>query len=151
MTSSATEIRTAAEKLRALATAATHEDRTRWETGHTLGSKSPVVVDNHERPTVLIETWAAHREQVDAYLTAFASPVVGLAVAGWLDHAADTLDGDTYHDISEHPDDDPDEGPQCVDDCGACQDEQAALAVARAILAPAVGQEDDTAARTKEN
>ncbi|MFF1916175.1 hypothetical protein ACFVYE_32230 [Streptomyces sp. NPDC058239] len=71
-------------KLRDLATNAAHEDRTRWETGHTLGSKSPVVVDDHEKPTVLIETWAKHREQVDAYLTAFASPVVGLAVAEWL-------------------------------------------------------------------
>lgn len=84
----ANEIRAAADRLRTLATAAAHEDRTRREVGHTLGSKSRVVVDNHERPTVLIESWAAHREQVDDYLAAFASPVVGLGVALWLEKTA---------------------------------------------------------------
>ncbi|WP_329424038.1 hypothetical protein [Streptomyces sp. NBC_01268] len=87
-TTPADEIRAAAKKLRSLATGAAHEDRTRWEVGHTLGSKSRVVVDNHERPTVLIETWAAHREQVDDYLAAFASPAVGLGVAQWLEQTA---------------------------------------------------------------
>ncbi|MER7623897.1 hypothetical protein [Streptomyces sp. NPDC126503] len=86
------EIRTAVDRLRALATAAAHDgDRTRWEVGHTLGSKSRVVVDNHEQPTVLIETWAAHREQVDDYLAAFASPAVGLGVALLLERTADEI------------------------------------------------------------
>ncbi|MEU9703055.1 hypothetical protein [Streptomyces sp. NPDC047981] len=86
------EICAAANKLRTLATAAAHdEDRTRWEVGHTLGSKSRVVVDNHERPTVLIETWAAHREQVDDYLAAFASPAIGLGVALLLERTADEI------------------------------------------------------------
>ncbi|MFE7547078.1 hypothetical protein [Streptomyces gardneri] len=88
---SATEIRAAADKLRTLATSATHEDRTRWEAGHTLGSKSPVVVDNHERPTVLIETWAKRREHVDAYLAAFASPAIGIGVAHWLEQTANEI------------------------------------------------------------
>jgi len=145
MTDAATEIRAAAQKLRTLATAAAHEDRTRWEVGYTLGSKSRVVVDNHERPTVLIESWAAHREQVDDYLAAFASPVVGLAVADWLEHEADAIDTVTTHDVAEYPDDDPDEGPQCVDECGACTAERHALAVARAINSAATKEPACTA------
>lgn len=91
-TTIATELRTAAEKLRTLATGAAHEDRTRWEIGHTLGSKTRVVLDNHERPTVLIDTWAQHREHVDDYLATFASPAVALAVADWLTEQADLHD-----------------------------------------------------------
>ncbi|MBD3004731.1 hypothetical protein [Streptomyces sp. 5-10] len=81
----ASELQEAADKLRALAIAATHEGRVLWEVGHTIGSKTQVVVDNHERPTVLLEAWAKDREQVNEYLAAFASPAVALAVVGWLE------------------------------------------------------------------
>ena len=124
MPDTTTEIRTAAEKLRNLATAAAHEDRTRWEVGHTLGSKSRVIVDNHEQPTVLIETWAKHREQVDDYLAAFASPTVGLAVARWLEQTANEIAdcGGFAAGAVEHPMSDRDHNAW-----------SAALAVARAI------------------
>ncbi|BCK73951.1 hypothetical protein Srufu_079040 (plasmid) [Streptomyces libani subsp. rufus] len=88
----AAELRAAADKVRALAQAAAPDGRTRWMVGHTLGSKSRVVIDDHEQPTVLIETWAKHREQVDDYLTTFASPIVAEAVADWLETTATYVD-----------------------------------------------------------
>ncbi|MFC8945945.1 hypothetical protein [Streptomyces rochei] len=88
----ADELRTAATKLRTLAAAAMHDDRPQWQIGHTLSSKTRVVVDNQKRPSLLIETWAPRREQVDDYLVAFASPVVAFAVADWLDQAAHHYD-----------------------------------------------------------
>ncbi|GAA2770451.1 hypothetical protein XF35_38955 [Streptomyces platensis subsp. clarensis] len=131
MTSSATKIRNAAERLRSLATAAAHEDRTRWMVGHTLGSKSPVVVDNHEKPTVLIESWAQHREQVNDYLAAFGSPMVGLAVAALLEQQADLLEDEPFHDQVAYPG----EPRECSEDCHACASEEHALGVARAFSA----------------
>ncbi|MGQ4353173.1 hypothetical protein [Streptomyces drozdowiczii] len=87
----ADELRQAASLLRDNATAAIHEGRTTWSTGHTLGSRSPVVVDDQEQPSVLIETYAARLERVNSYL-ALLGPATGLALADWLEAAAVTYD-----------------------------------------------------------
>ncbi|THA56126.1 hypothetical protein [Streptomyces sp. A1136] len=81
------ELHAAARLLLDRAADAIHEDRLTWATGHTLGSKSPVVVDDQERPSVLIETWAPRREAVNAYL-ALLGPATGLALADWLAETA---------------------------------------------------------------
>ncbi|MGW7712146.1 hypothetical protein [Streptomyces sp. NPDC054771] len=86
-TTPADELRQAAVLLRRKATAATHEGRTRWVTGHTLGSRSPVVLDDPEQPSVLIETYAARLESVNRYL-ALLGPATGLALADWLETAS---------------------------------------------------------------
>lgn len=88
MTQPADILRAAADKLRNAATAAIHDDRSTWRRGNTRGSKSPVVVDNTETPTVLIETWAKRLEDVNAYLE-LVGPALGLAIAGWLDREAE--------------------------------------------------------------
>ncbi|MFE7626069.1 hypothetical protein [Streptomyces sp. NPDC057509] len=87
MTTPATELRAAAALLRDKATEAVHEGRTTWSTGNTLGSRSPVVVDDQEQPSVLIETFAARLERVNSYLT-LVGPATGLALADWLDTMA---------------------------------------------------------------
>ncbi|MYR75118.1 MULTISPECIES: hypothetical protein [unclassified Streptomyces] len=84
------ELQAAASLLRDKATAAIHEGRTTWTTGHTLGSRSPVVVDDQKQPSVLIETYAARLERVNSYL-ALVGPATGLVVADWLDSAAERL------------------------------------------------------------
>lgn len=76
----------------------------------------------------------AETPEVAGYIVAM-GPLVGEALAAWLESAADGSDN-AMHDVAEYPDDDPDEGPQCVDDCDACTDEAAALAVADALLDP---------------
>lgn len=86
--SPADELRAAASRLRELAERATHENRTAWSTGNTLGSKIPVVVDDPEQPSVLIETYAARLEAVNRYVAAM-DPALGLALAAWLDQAAE--------------------------------------------------------------
>ncbi|MFF3127230.1 hypothetical protein ACFVRD_34115 [Streptomyces sp. NPDC057908] len=91
MPTRADELRQAASLLRDKATAATHEGRTRWTTGHTLGSRSPVVLDDPEQPSVLIETYAARLERVNSYL-ALLGPATGLALAKWLDRTAEAVD-----------------------------------------------------------
>ncbi|MBT2449455.1 hypothetical protein J7F03_20660 [Streptomyces sp. ISL-43] len=102
----AEELEAAASLLRDRATAAIHEDRTTWSTGHTLGSKSPVVVDDQEKPSVLIETYAARLEAVNRYL-ALLGPATGLALADWLEQQAATLAATTHpawqETVSEHP------------------------------------------------
>jgi len=91
-TPSADVLRQAASLLRDKATAAIHEGRTTWSAGHTLGSKSPVVVDDPEQPSVLIETFAARLERVNSYLELL-GPATGLALADWLDAEAGRLSG----------------------------------------------------------
>ncbi|MFJ6440239.1 hypothetical protein [Streptomyces sp. NPDC091649] len=86
-TTPADQLRAAATLLRDKATAAIHEGRTTWSTGHTLGSRSPVVVDDPDQPSVLIETYAARLERVNSYL-ALVDPALGLALADWLGRAA---------------------------------------------------------------
>ncbi|MFJ6608157.1 hypothetical protein [Streptomyces lydicus] len=88
MTSPAATLRTAADKLRTLANAATYEDRTTWTPGHTKGSLSAVILDHPERPGVLIETWASHLEDVNAYIATM-DPALGLVIADWLNSAAE--------------------------------------------------------------
>ena len=83
----AAELRAAADRLRDLAERAIHEDRPQWNTGHTLGSRSPVVIDHAETPSVLIESYAARLEAVNRYVAAM-DPALGLALANWLDAAA---------------------------------------------------------------
>jgi hypothetical protein len=84
MPSPAAELREAATLLRDTATAAIHEDRRTWSTGNTLGSKSPVIVDDQEQPSVLIETYAARLEAVNRYL-ALLGPATGIALAKLLE------------------------------------------------------------------
>lgn len=90
-------LRRAAAKLRERAQGAVHEDRTTWSTGNTLGSKSPVVVDHPEQPSVLIETYAARLEAVNRYI-ALIGPATGLALADWLEYTAQFAD--LYTDLS---------------------------------------------------
>lgn len=97
MPSPAAKLREAASLLRDTATAAIHEDRTTWSTGSTLGSKSPVVVDHPETPSVLIETYAARLEAVNRYL-ALLGPATGIALADWLDAHAEILSSAAQYD-----------------------------------------------------
>lgn len=83
-------IRSAAARLRQLATAAAHNDRADWTTGHTLGTRSPVVIDDPQEPTVLIETYAARLEDVNAYVAAM-DPATGSDIADWLGATADAM------------------------------------------------------------
>lgn len=80
----ADELRAAAQRIRDLAERAIHEDRPHWSTGNTLGSRSPVVIDDPEQPSVLIETYAARLEAVNRYIAAM-DPALGRAVADLLE------------------------------------------------------------------
>lgn len=84
-------LRAAAANLRHAAQSAIHEGRSTWVLGATKGSKSPVVVDDPDRPSVLIETWAERLESVNAYLT-FVPPAVGLALATLLESEASLME-----------------------------------------------------------
>lgn len=127
-TTPAETLRAAAETLRDLADRATHDDRPHWTTGHTLGSRTPVVVDHPETPSVLVETYAARLEAVNRYI-AVMDPALGAALADWLERTAKlaALYAELHHAetgttvADPHPD-------------GTIRD---ALAVARAILEPA--------------
>lgn len=96
----AATIARAAIRLRALAERATHEDRPVWMYGYTMRGRTPVVLDDVAEPSVLIETYAARREAVNRYVVAV-GPATGLAVAAWLDQAAEALIG------VDVPDDEP--------------------------------------------
>lgn len=125
-------LRTAAERLRELAERAIHEERPQWSTGHTLGSRSPVVVDHAESPSVLIESYAARLEAVNRYVAAM-DPALGLALAKWL------RETDALHEPQRCTDGPPD--CTCTTGCGWCGDEdwpcsdtRNALAVAHHVL-----------------
>lgn len=105
----------AAARLRQLAEHATHEDRPVWMFGYTMRSRTPVVLDHPDKPSVLIETYAANLEAVNRYIAAM-DPAVGLALAAWLESW-------TGIELNEH-------GPMP-------EDAQHALAVARQILGEA--------------
>lgn len=96
----AEELRTAATTLHELAERATHEDRPTWSTGHTLGSRSPVVIDDPEKPSVLIETYAARLEAVNRYIAAM-DPAVGGLLAKLLEVEADVVAARTDQDGTE--------------------------------------------------
>ncbi|WP_327162836.1 hypothetical protein [Streptomyces zaomyceticus] len=83
----ADKLRAAALLVRELAEGATHDGRRTWSPGHTLSSRSPVVVDDHKQPTVLIETWAPRLEAVNAYVAAM-DPGLGVLLAELLDDHA---------------------------------------------------------------
>lgn len=85
---SASQLTAAAKLLRERATAAIHGGRTTWRLGNTLGTKTAVVLDDPDKPTVLIETYAERLERVNAYLT-LVGPATGLALAEWLESAAE--------------------------------------------------------------
>ena len=72
------------------------------------------------------------REPWNAEYIALMQPAVGALLADWLDSVAEKYE-DAYHDVAEHEDDDPDEGPACVDDCDACTSINEPLALARQI------------------
>ncbi|MFC8494739.1 hypothetical protein ACFUJU_28885 [Streptomyces sp. NPDC057235] len=76
----ADKLRAAATLVRELAEGATHEGRTTWRPGRTLTSRSPVVINDEEQPSVLIETWAPRLEIVNAYIAAM-DPGLGLLLA----------------------------------------------------------------------
>jgi hypothetical protein len=128
--SPADELRTAAARLRELAERATHENGPHWSTGHTLGSRSPVVLDHPEEPSVLIETYAARLEAVNRYIAA-KDPALGTAVAGWLGQAAHYYDAGVQaaDDVFR---DDP-AGREAFLTTGPGAPSEHALAVARAI------------------
>jgi hypothetical protein len=77
----------AAQRLRERAIDAVHGGRTTWRRGNTLGTRTKVVLDDPDKPTVLIETYAERLERVNAYLE-LVGPATGLALADWLDDAA---------------------------------------------------------------
>jgi hypothetical protein len=127
----AAELRAAAQKLRDLAERAAHEDRTDWIVGHTKGSRSPVVLDHVEEPSVLIETYAARLEAVNRYVAAM-GPRVGVLLAAWLEseaarHEACATAAKEIWVIADHPD----AAAWMATGPGAVKPE--ALAVARAI------------------
>jgi len=121
------ELRAAAEHLRALANAAVHDGRHTWTTAATLGSKSPVVVDDEQQPTVLIETFASRLEDVNRYLAAV-DPKAGLLLA-------DLLESVSY-DPDDSALDDPGSDRHDACDRTVCAP-SAALALARILNATA--------------
>ncbi|MFT9821192.1 hypothetical protein [Lysinibacillus sp. NPDC056185] len=121
----ADQLREAASLLRDKATAAIHEGRTTWSTGNTLASRSPVVLDDPEQPSVLIETYAARLERVNSYL-ALLGPATGIAVADWLDREA-ALWNAVETTAAEH-------GPKGLKVTVGLSTHTEALAVARQIL-----------------
>ena len=78
------ELRAAAQLLRDRAAAVPPG---KWVPDRTRGSGSPVVVNDRDRPTVLIETHAARYEDVNAYLL-LVSPDVAEPLACLLEEAA---------------------------------------------------------------
>lgn len=83
------ELREAARLMRERATSATHAGRRHWRTGTTQLTKSPVVIDDPDTPSVVVETFAERYEAVNDHVAAFASPAVALAVADLLDDQAE--------------------------------------------------------------
>ncbi|MFE9850280.1 hypothetical protein ACFYPN_15920 [Streptomyces sp. NPDC005576] len=140
-TTPAATLRAAAALLRDRATAAIHDGRTTWSTGHTLGSRSPVVVDDQETPSVLIETFAARLERVNAYL-ALLGPATGLALADWLDAAAVAHDATVTGAAGVWTD--PGDAAE-RDAWVAKQTDQHALAVARQLLGEDAAQQPEGA------
>lgn len=58
----------AARVVRARAENATHGGNPTWTTSRTLGSNTPVVVDDPTTPAILIETCAPHYERVNDHI-----------------------------------------------------------------------------------
>jgi len=135
-------LRDAARLMRERADAATHEGRNRWQQGKTLTSASPVILDNPDQPTVLIETWAPRYEDVNIHLAAIASPVVAHAISNLLDAVADDMDFDGSHLQTRRYPDDPDREVTVVvhDNGSILNDWTAAYRLARTYLDNGTGQ-----------
>lgn len=127
-------LRDAARLMRERAAAATHDNRDRWQPGKTLTSRSPVIVDNHDQPTVLIETWAPRYEDVNTHLAAIASPIVAAAVADLLDAVADDMDFDGAHLAPRPQPDNPNHTVVVHDNGSMLNDWTAAYRLARTYL-----------------
>ncbi|ORT58130.1 hypothetical protein [Streptomyces sp. CB03238] len=79
----------AAEKLLKTSAGAVQEKgREHYVQSQTRGSGTPVVVDDIDRPSCVIEAFAPHYEFVLEHLALVGSPRVGLAVAAWLSSVA---------------------------------------------------------------
>jgi len=91
------ELRAAATRLRTLANAAAHDGRHTWTTANTLGSKSPVVVDDEQTPSVLIESFASRLEDVNRYIAAL-DPKAGLLLADLLESVSCDADDSALDD-----------------------------------------------------
>jgi hypothetical protein len=74
----------AGKLLKTSASAVQEQGRRRWVQSKTRGSGTPVVVDNVETPSCLIEVFASNYEFVLEHLALIGSPAVGWAVAAWL-------------------------------------------------------------------
>ncbi|MEU7278723.1 hypothetical protein AB0A69_08025 [Streptomyces sp. NPDC045431] len=75
----------AAEKLlKSSAGAVQEKGRDHYVQSQTRGSGTPVVVDDAERPSCVIEVFAPRYEFVLEHLALVGSPRVGLTVAAWL-------------------------------------------------------------------
>ncbi|WP_159073506.1 hypothetical protein [Streptomyces sp. RTd22] len=79
----------AASKLLKTSSGATQEQgRDRYVQSKTRGSGTPVVVDDVDRPSCVIEAFAPRYEAVLEYLALFGSPAVGWSVGVWLGYVA---------------------------------------------------------------
>ncbi|MFF4989655.1 hypothetical protein ACFY19_20850 [Streptosporangium saharense] len=136
--SPAEELRAAAAHLRQTAAAAVTGDRTRWMVGATLRSKTPVVVDDRDRPTVLIEAFARNYEQVGAWI-ALACPALAEPFGELLGQIADGMDDHGAHERYAGTDlGGPDRRRVVADENGRVRhDWTAALDSARVILGTA--------------
>ncbi|MFF1711273.1 hypothetical protein [Streptomyces sp. NPDC058268] len=74
----------AAEKLLKTSASAVQEKRWRYVQSKTRGSGTPMVVDDVERPSCVIEVFAPQYEFVLEHLALIGSPAVGFSVATWL-------------------------------------------------------------------
>ncbi|WP_410652097.1 hypothetical protein [Amycolatopsis sp. cmx-4-54] len=81
----ADELRAAAKLLRERASAVPPG---KWVPSKTRTLGDPVIVNDPDRPTVLIETHAARYEDVNAYLL-LVSPTIAEPLAAWLDNTAE--------------------------------------------------------------
>lgn len=88
----------AAKTLRTNATDAVHtEGRNEWRVSYTKGSRTQVVVDDTDEPTVVIESFAARYEAVNAHIAAIGSPELGQLLADAWDHQADDMGDNGAH------------------------------------------------------
>lgn len=84
-------LRRAAALARETARTAAHDGRIDWTETATLGSSTPVAVDDPDAPSVVIEATAARYEDVVPHIALW-DPRVAMAVADLLDEAAKIAD-----------------------------------------------------------
>lgn len=84
-------VRRAAKLMKERAQDAIHtEGRNRLFVSRTKASKTPVVVDDVEQPTILIESFAARYEAVNEHIAGL-DPVVAISIADAWEHQADDM------------------------------------------------------------